>query len=89
MECGQYNENWHEIHMYPEESVLAALDAGVKKAMPVHWGAFALAQHTWRDPAERFTIEASNKKLPVITPPIGRIFMISEDHDFGWWKKIQ
>ena len=36
MECGQYNENWHPIHMYPEESVQAALDAHVKCALPVH-----------------------------------------------------
>ena len=54
MECGQYNENWHQIHMYPEETVQAAIDAGVKNAMPVHWGGFALAQHHWKDPVQRF-----------------------------------
>ena len=27
MECGQYNENWSLIHMFPEESVQAAHDA--------------------------------------------------------------
>lgn len=36
MECGQYNENWHQIHMYPEESVQAAIDARVQNMMPVH-----------------------------------------------------
>ena len=27
MECGQYNEQWHQIHMYPEEAIQAAIDA--------------------------------------------------------------
>ena len=45
MECGQYNEKWHQIHMYQEEAVQASIDAGVKKALPVHWAGFPLALH--------------------------------------------
>ncbi|WP_237332513.1 MBL fold metallo-hydrolase [Zobellia amurskyensis] len=62
MENGQYNEKWHQIHMFPEESVQAALDAGVKKVMPVHWAGFALAQHSWKEPADRFKQACHRKK---------------------------
>lgn len=85
MECGQYNENWHLIHMYPEESVQAALDAGVKKVMAVHWAGFSLAQHAWKEPAERFYAEAKSKQLPVLAPAIGEVFSITDNETAPWW----
>jgi len=89
MECGQYNENWHQIHMYPEESVQAALDAKVNKAMPVHWGAFALAQHHWKDPVERFSQEALSKNLSYCAPFPGDLFTIETADPTGWWKLLE
>ncbi len=85
MECGQYNVNWHQIHMYPEETVQAALDAGVKNAMPVHWGGFALAQHHWKDPVQRFVKEADRLKVPVNVPPMGKIFTVTDIMNESWW----
>jgi L-ascorbate metabolism protein UlaG (beta-lactamase superfamily) len=85
MECGQYNEHWHQIHMYPEECVQAALKAGVAKALPVHWGGFTLAQHHWKDSIERFTKEAKAKELNIITPEIGRLCTIDDEIDAPWW----
>lgn len=86
MECGQYNENWHLIHMFPEESVKAALEARVKVATPVHWAGFSLAQHTWRDPAERFAKAATNDGLPVTFPELGKVYTVHEVADKHWWK---
>ena len=88
MECGQYNENWHQIHMYPEESVQAALDGKVLKAMPVHWAGFALSQHHWKDPVERFCAEAINKKLNVCCPQLGQQFTIADNSFSEWWKDL-
>ncbi len=85
MECGQYNDKWRQIHMTPEESVQAALDAGVQKAIPVHWAGFALALHTWTDPATRFNKEAQAKDLSVLFPRIGSIFNRDLDDDLPWW----
>ncbi len=85
MECGQYNELWRQIHMFPEETVQAALDAKVNVAMPVHWGGFTLALHDWRDPIEQFSHYAKSAKLKYITPKIGElghVDMASED----WWE---
>ena len=84
IECGQYNKHWHQIHMYPEESVQAALDAKVKIALPVHWGGFALALHHWKDPIARFSAEASAKNLQISTPNIGRQLSMSTKTD-TWW----
>ncbi len=36
LECGQYNDYWHYIHMMPDEVVQAALDLKAKKFLPVH-----------------------------------------------------
>lgn len=86
MECGQYNENWHQIHMYPEESVQAALDGGAKCVMPVHWGGFALALHTWQDPADRFFNECGRENVKVVTPKIGEMFDYRNVKVKQWWK---
>ena len=87
MECGQYNENWHQIHLYPEESVLAAIDAKVKKVMPVHWAAFSLAQHPWTEPVERFVSECIKKEMKYITPILGYQFSVNDiKENIHWWK---
>jgi L-ascorbate metabolism protein UlaG (beta-lactamase superfamily) len=86
MECGQYSELWPQIHMYPEESVQAAIDAGAKKVMPVHWGAFALAQHPWTEPAERWLAEAGKKGLHYILPGLGKPINLHSHMRTEWWK---
>ena len=35
-ECGQYDPGWAGIHMFPEETVQAAVDANAKWLIPVH-----------------------------------------------------
>lgn len=88
MECGQYNENWHLIHMYPEESVEAAKDVGVKRALPVHWCGFALAQHHWKDPIERFVAEAEKQELEILTPKPGALCNFSSESS-PWWLNLK
>lgn len=87
MECGQYNEDWRPLHMFPEESVQAALDAQVRKAMPVHWSGFALSyQHTWTEPADEFVKFAQNQDLDFILPPLGRLFSYKDRIQDKWWE---
>jgi len=87
MECGQYNANWHQIHMFPEESVQAAIDVGVRRAVAVHWGGFALAQHTWKDPIKRFMNEAQKKDLDIIMPRLGEVFQ-TDSSSANWWIEL-
>jgi L-ascorbate metabolism protein UlaG (beta-lactamase superfamily) len=88
MECGQYNENWHAIHMYPEESVKAALDARVKKVIAVHWAGFSLALHHWKEPIERFIKEAEVLGLELSTPKLGEALTITDISKEFWWENI-
>lgn len=53
LECGQYGIHWPFIHMFPEQTYQAALDLGAKVLMPVHWGKFSLAMHSWDEPVRR------------------------------------
>lgn len=85
MECGQYNENWHQIHMYPEEAVQAAEDAQAHKIMPVHWAGFALAQHKWTDPVVRFMARCKQKNIDNMSPRIGKLFTVNSSEQENWW----
>lgn len=87
MECGQYNKNWHQIHLYPEESVQAALDANAQIVVPVHWAGFKLALHSWKQPVERFVAAAQSKKQTVFTPKIGEIVSFTENYENELWYK--
>lgn len=88
MECGQYNDLWHQIHLHPEESIQAASDAQAQRVMPVHWAGFALALHHWKEPVERFTAEAERLKLKFITPRIGDISTPSSEGKLPWWNNL-
>lgn len=86
-ECGQYNEAWRALHMFPEESVLAAVEARAARVVPVHWGAFSLAQHSWREPVERFLTEAERLELPCMVPRLGQLVRVSEEFEpVMWWR---
>ncbi len=88
LECGQYNALWKDIHMMPEETVQAAVDLKAKAMMPIHWGAFALAMHTWMDPIERVTAAADKQNVPIATPLIGEPIVLNSGHlpHTKWWK---
>ncbi len=88
MECGQYNKLWHQIHMYPEESVQASIDANANKVIPVHWAGFALAQHPWTEPVERFITAAEEQLISYSTPSPGAIISLDQPQKTKWWEFI-
>lgn len=89
MECGQYNTLWSKIHMTPEETVQASIDVNTSLMMPIHWGAFKLAPHDWKDPIERVTKEADLKNVKITTPTIGERFAIKNPVlNNPWWEKV-
>ena len=90
MECGQYNDDWSLIHLFPHESVQAALDAGVQTAMPVHWAGFSLSyQHAWTDPAEEFVQAAKASGLDYQLPQIGQLFQMTDTLREKWWEEYK
>nr|WP_313795267.1 MBL fold metallo-hydrolase [uncultured Allomuricauda sp.] len=78
MECGQYNTRWPDIHMFPEETAQAGLDVSAKIVMPIHWGAFKLALHSWTDPIERVTQKADELGLQLVAPQIGQVISLNK-----------
>ncbi|MFZ1807412.1 MAG: MBL fold metallo-hydrolase [Cyclobacteriaceae bacterium] len=91
MECGQYDKRWDNIHMMPEETAQAAVDVNAKLFMPIHWGSFVLALHTWKDPIERVTKKAEELGMPISTPQIGEpiILELPEKPSSRWWEGIE
>ncbi len=91
MECGQYNKLWSDVHMIPEQTVQASIDINARLIIPIHWGAFTLATHSWTDPIERVTKEAKKLNLPIATPQIGEPIVGSHSNvpESEWWKTVQ
>lgn len=90
MECGQYNKLWPEVHMFPEETAQAGVDLQARRIMPIHWGAFKLAQHSWTDPVERVSKKAAELNIELVTPKIGEPFTISDSMSLNpnWWESF-
>lgn len=90
LENGQYNKQWPDIHMQPEETLQAFIDLNAELLVPVHWGMFDLSLHHWAEPAERTYVIAKAWDIPLLTPELGQII----DLDYGfetraWWREVQ
>lgn len=87
LECGQYNTSWPNIHMMPEETAQAHLDLKGKTLLPIHWGKFSLALHSWTEPMERLLAETNKKDIRLTTPRIGELITIDSYLPFeNWWQ---
>lgn len=87
VECGQYDKQWPAIHMRADEAVQAARELGAKLMVPIHWGAFALALHSWYEPAQTAVEAARVAGMPVSVPRIGEAvpFDGKAVPDSVWW----
>jgi L-ascorbate metabolism protein UlaG (beta-lactamase superfamily) len=87
VECGQYDEQWPAVHMRAIEAVQAARELGAKLMMPIHWGAFALALHSWYDPALSVTEKARAAGMPLVIPRLGEAVPLNGGKlpDSVWW----
>lgn len=89
LECGQYNPQWKQIHMMPEELPQAQRDLRGKVFMPIHWGAFKLALHSWTDPLDRLTAIRSSEDMLMTTPEIGESIILGKDYpNRPWWHSV-
>lgn len=91
LDGSQYNERWHDVHMFPEEAVQATMDLNSKVSMVGHYGAFVLASHAWDDPVDRFTRFAKENNVNYITPILGETVNLNNytDYQKEWWKEIK
>lgn len=91
LECGQYDPLWPMVHMQPEQTVTAHLDLRGKRMIPMHWGAFVLALHSWTEPIERVLTAGKKANITIITPRIGEVvaFKNQKYPTDAWWKKYK
>jgi L-ascorbate metabolism protein UlaG (beta-lactamase superfamily) len=90
LECGQYNEQWRNSHMFPEDTAQASIDLRAKKLFAVHWGKFALSVHPWDEPIIRLNAICLERGITLVHPLIGGRIHYDEDEAFTrWWEEIQ
>lgn len=91
LENGQYDDNWHDVHMFSEEAAKAAEITGAKNVIPVHAGKFNLCKSPWKMPYERLTkaYTENTYSYRLLLPQIGELTKIPSDKEYPyWWENI-
>lgn len=72
VEDGQYDAQWPDWHLGPEQAMQVHEDVRGKVLVPVHWGLVKLAHHGWTEPAERILAAARCRHAEVLIPEPGQ-----------------
>ena len=73
MENGQYNKDWANIHLMPEDLEKAILDLKAKQVFTVHHDKFSLAPHAWTEPDSVAHDIAQRHQIKLLDQPIGMV----------------
>lgn len=86
LENGQYNVDWPINHSFPEQTVHTAQELKAKMVLPVHWGRFAAAYHSWNEPIMEFLPLMDEAGIPVTVPQIGEPYTLGDPPKRNiWW----
>jgi L-ascorbate metabolism protein UlaG (beta-lactamase superfamily) len=89
MENGAYNSLWPDVHLGPEQAVQAHRMVGGRLMMPVHWGTYNLAMHSWIEPAERLMAACADTEVSLAIPRPGEMVDIASPPALTrWWPKL-
>jgi len=89
IECGAYNEAWHGVHLFPEETVQAHLDLRGNVLHPIHWGTFNLSVHAWYEPMQRLATAAAALNVETATPIVGQTTVWGQSvPTVKWWEPL-
>jgi L-ascorbate metabolism protein UlaG (beta-lactamase superfamily) len=72
IEIGEYNRSWPDWHVGPEQAVKAHQLVRGRVMLPMHWGLFALAYHSWVEPIERTLVAARQAGVTLVVPRPGQ-----------------
>jgi L-ascorbate metabolism protein UlaG (beta-lactamase superfamily) len=90
MKVGSSDPSWVDIHMTPEEAVQAHLDVAGRVLIPVHWGTFNLAFHSWNEPIERTVAAATRNGVQLVVPEPGQIVDLKQPPPLDyWWRSVK
>jgi L-ascorbate metabolism protein UlaG (beta-lactamase superfamily) len=89
IEVGAYDALWADVHLGPEQAVLAHQAVRANVLVPVHWGTFDLALHSWVEPIERTLAAARAAGVNVVTPRPGQsIDTAAPAVTERWWPSV-
>jgi L-ascorbate metabolism protein UlaG (beta-lactamase superfamily) len=89
IESGQYDANWPDNHLGPEQAVEAHLRVRGRTMIPVHWALIKLANHGWTEPVERVLAAARCRNIDVLTPRPGESVEPTEHPRIAqWWPRL-
>ena len=89
IEVGAYGADWPDWHIGPEQAVLAHNWVRGEVLLPVHWGLFNLARHSWTAPIERTLLAAAEAGCQVVTPMPGKPVTIDDPiQSEQWWPQV-
>jgi L-ascorbate metabolism protein UlaG (beta-lactamase superfamily) len=90
LKIGAYGEGWPDIHVTPEQAVDANGHLRGKALLPIHWGTFNLAFHSWDEPADRVVAAALANGTKLFVPRPGEsIEPASAAVTDPWWKRVR
>ncbi|RAK66836.1 MBL fold metallo-hydrolase [Hymenobacter edaphi] len=88
LEVGAYGEGWPDIHLGPENAIQAHQALGGKVLLPIHWGTFNLAFHSWREPVEQVQQLAAAAGIPLLLPTPGLPTEVAPaGFSSCWWER--
>lgn len=87
LEDGQYNVDWADIHLLPEDWGRAASTIGAAFTMPCHNAKYDLSVHQWIDPLNAAYDEAQKNGVRLVLPRIGERLALSDlsGREGKWW----
>jgi L-ascorbate metabolism protein UlaG (beta-lactamase superfamily) len=90
LEVGAYHPAWGEIHLGPDNALIAHRMLGGGALLPVHWGTFDLGLHPWDQPIETLVSGAADAAgVRLLTPRLGRPFEPSRIETIdAWWRGL-
>jgi L-ascorbate metabolism protein UlaG (beta-lactamase superfamily) len=90
LEIGAYHRAWGDIHLGPANALAAHQMLGGGTLLPVHWGTFDLALHTWSEPAEELYTGASAHDARLIMPELGQVLEPTRAPEVDpWWRRVK
>jgi L-ascorbate metabolism protein UlaG (beta-lactamase superfamily) len=89
IESGAYSALWTDVHLGPEQAVLAHRLVRGDVMLPVHWGLFDLAMHGWTEPMERVLAAADSQGVRVAAPrPGDMVEPAALPPVTRWWPRV-
>jgi L-ascorbate metabolism protein UlaG (beta-lactamase superfamily) len=89
IEAGAYDQAWPDWHIGPEQAVRAHQMLRGEVMLPIHWGLFDLAYHSWTEPIERTLVAAAKAGVVVAAPQPGQSFEPEAlEPVVQWWPAV-